>query len=529
MMLLVVTVLLLLVVTWFRWRQKKLSFFQDLGIPGPQPNFFFGNLREFQTKGAIKCHEEWIKKYGKICGFYFGRLPIIIVADLDLLRQIQIKDFQKITGRPMLIPGGSQPLKESKSHLIFIRGKHWKEVRSLLTPTFSSSKMKQVTPIMQKAVDILMEKIAPKAQTEEDFDIYEMYQGLTTDVIGQTAFGAQTNVQRNPKDPFLINSRAFFNIQTSQFLIFLSICFPEFLSIVGSIRKLVDVIWHQILSTPGRSIVEGITKVIKERRRNPELRRADLLQMMLDTQMAEEDIENATAKHLTAGEDEPITESSKNGKKQMKFLTDVDIKANCVLFLLAGYETTSTALGFTTNILVNRQDVQEIIREEINDILGQDGVLDYNTVNKLQYLDRVFSESLRMYPPLITFTNRVTDEEYQLGDFKIPKDTAIQVPVWHLHHDPEIWSEPYEFKPERFLPENKKDIHSMAYQPFGSGPRNCVGMRMAQLEAKLALARILRAYKLVPSEKTGIGDIQYKVKFLTIGPINGVHVKVFPV
>ncbi|XP_076348469.1 cytochrome P450 3A5-like [Tachypleus tridentatus] len=51
-------------------------------------------------KGAIKCHEEWIKKYGKICGFYFGRLPIVIVADLDLLRQIQIKDLQKITGRP---------------------------------------------------------------------------------------------------------------------------------------------------------------------------------------------------------------------------------------------------------------------------------------------------------------------------------------------------------------------------------------------------------------------------------------------
>ncbi|XP_076348290.1 cytochrome P450 3A19-like [Tachypleus tridentatus] len=125
--------------------------------------------------------------------------------------------------------------------------------------------------------------------------------------------------------------------------------------------------------------------------------------------------------------------------------------------------------------------------------------------------------------------NRDTDEDYQRDDFKIPKDTVIQIPVWHLHHDPEIWSEPYEFKPERFLPENKKDIHPMAYQPFGSGPRNCVGMRMAQLEAKLVLARFLRAYKIVPSEKTEIGDIQYNVKFLTIGPVHGIHVKVVPV
>ncbi|XP_076351944.1 cytochrome P450 3A19-like [Tachypleus tridentatus] len=69
----------------------------------------------------------------------------------------------------------------------------------------------------------------------------------------------------------------------------------------------------------------------------------------------------------------------------------------------------------------------------------------------------------------------------------------------------------------------------MAYQAFGSGPRNCVGMRMGHLHAKLALARILRGYKVVPSEKTEIGQIQYEIKFLTIGPVHGIHVKVVPV
>ncbi|XP_013792852.2 cytochrome P450 3A6-like, partial [Limulus polyphemus] len=293
--------------------------------------------------GATECHEEWIKKYGKICGFYFGRLPMIIVADLDLLRQIQIKDFQKFTGRPMLVPGTTQPIKELKSQLIYKRGEHWKEVRSLLTPTFSSSKMRQMTPIMQECVGVLMEKIAQKAQTEEDFDIFEMYQGLSADVIIQTCFGMQTNGQRNPKDPVLTNCRAFTNIQTTEFLIFLIMCFPELYNILYPIRKLVDVIWHQIFSTPARSLIEGITKVIEERRKNPALRRVDLLQLMLDARIAKEDIQNVTAKHLTAGEDEPTKdvskvkeETSKDGKKQIKFNTDGEITANSITFLLAG-------------------------------------------------------------------------------------------------------------------------------------------------------------------------------------------------
>ncbi|XP_076348289.1 cytochrome P450 3A21-like [Tachypleus tridentatus] len=220
------------------------------------------------------------------------------------------------------------------------------------------------------------------------------------------------------------------------------VCLPELYNILYPIRKLVDVIWHQIFSTPGRSLIQGVTKVIESRQRNPALQRSDLLQMMLDARMAEEDIENVTVKHLTSGEDEPTNDVSNDEKGEHKNNTSQRLKTNYILR----------------------------------------GVLNYTTVNKLRYLNQVFSEYLRLYPPVVGF-----------------------------------------------LPENKKDIHPMAYQAFRSGPRNCIGMRMGQLQAKLALCRILRAYMLVPSEKTEIGDIQDNVKFVTVVPGRGIHLKVVPV
>lgn len=122
---------------------------------------------------------------------------------------------------------------------------------------------------------------------------------------------------------------------------------------------------------------------------------------------------------------------------------------------------------------------------------------------EMTYMDQVIDETLRMYPAAARF-NRVASQDYEFNGIKIKKGTVVTVPVWALHHDPEIYPDPYEFKPERFSDKEKKKRENVCFLPFGAGPRNCVGMRFAIVEIKLLLSLILSKYRFEKFEKTPV-------------------------
>ncbi|CAL1268349.1 unnamed protein product, partial [Larinioides sclopetarius] len=145
----------------------------------------------------------------------------------------------------------------------------------------------------------------------------------------------------------------------------------------------------------------------------------------------------------------------------------------------------------------------------------------------LQYLDQVFTESLRLYPPVTGFISRICSEDYQVGSITIPKGAVVQAPVWDIHHNPELWPEPWKFDPDRFAPENKTSLNSMAYMPFGIGRRNCIGSRFAQAEAKLAIFRLVKKFRFEPCEKTD-DPLPLICPSVIINPANGVYLKAVP-
>lgn len=110
-------------------------------------------------------------------------------------------------------------------------------------------------------------------------------------------------------------------------------------------------------------------------------------------------------------------------------------------------------------------------------------------------MDQVIRESLRLYPPVVSFIIRETSEPSQIGKWLIPPKTTVQIPIWEIHHDPNLWPNPYSFDPERFNPINRKSHDSLSWIPFGAGPRSCIGMRFALLETKFAIARIFRKFR----------------------------------
>ncbi|CAF3943139.1 unnamed protein product [Rotaria sp. Silwood1] len=186
-------------------------------------------------------------------------------------------------------------------------------------------------------------------------------------------------------------------------------------------------------------------------------------------------------------------------------LTREEIISNILIFMLAGYETTSTALAYATYELARHPEVLQKLQAEIDQLPLGNGdssdektkeYPDYDVVAQMPYMDMFVSEVLRMYPIANTAINRCASEDTIVQGIKIEKGTLVHADIYSIHYDRELWGpeDPYVFFPERH--ETKR--HPMAYLPFGAGPRQCIGMRFALIEMKMLLVRMLREYSILP-------------------------------
>lgn len=195
------------------------------------------------------------------------------------------------------------------------------------------------------------------------------------------------------------------------------------------------------------------------------------------------------------------------GNNELKKALSIDeIISNSVLFLAVGYDTTSSLITMTAYSLACNVDVQKRLYEEIREAYERNGnKFDYELISGLKYLDSVISETLRILPPA-PIIQRKSTEEYTFKDrnIHINKGTTVIIPIWSIHHDDKYFNEPEKFIPERFLPENRDKLVPYTYVPFGGGPRNCIGMRFALLEAKLAICHLIMNFAFKPCNHTDI-------------------------
>jgi len=174
------------------------------------------------------------------------------------------------------------------------------------------------------------------------------------------------------------------------------------------------------------------------------------------------------------------------------------IKEEVSTFVFAGHDTTGIAFCFTTLVFAAHKDIQDKAREEIEEVLShRDGKLDFVALKDLKYLERCIKESIRMYPPVPTIVRYMT-EDLQLKNCLAPKGSDVMVHLVDVHRDPDFWSEPEKFDPDRFLPEEINNRHPFAYVPFSAGSRNCIGQRFALMELKSVMASILYNYYIEP-------------------------------
>lgn len=293
------------------------------------------------------------------------------------------------------------------------------------------------------------------------------------DLIARCCFAVSFHA-KDDNDPLLQNFIEFFKGNLLKILIIVTSpeWFVRFLRISFSPAKNLEFLRDLTL------------QLIENRKRAQKESYNDFLQLLLD---AEGEIDQSD-----------VNKVDPHANKQHK-LTAEEIVGASVIFLVAGYETTSTLLMWACYRLAMNPDIQEKLYQELKTI----DINDYDELISLPYLDAVINETLRIDPPVVMF-QRVPHQDYPVPgqNYIIPKYTRIIIPTYSIHHDPQNYPNPEQYDPDRFLPENKDSIKPFTFVPFGAGPRICIGMRFALVNAKLSLATIITKFRLVKTEET---------------------------
>lgn len=178
-------------------------------------------------------------------------------------------------------------------------------------------------------------------------------------------------------------------------------------------------------------------------------------------------------------------------------MSNQQVHDECVTIMLAGHETTANALSFALWLLAKHPDVQLRLHEEATAVLGNRAPTadDYG---RLPYATQVFSESLRLYPP-VWVVARSCVQPYEIAGYTIPRGAILVAPQFVVHRDARFYPDPLRFDPERFAPEKKEAAKArprFAFFPFAGGSRQCIGEGLAWMEGVLSLATIARDWQL---------------------------------
>jgi cytochrome P450 len=195
-------------------------------------------------------------------------------------------------------------------------------------------------------------------------------------------------------------------------------------------------------------------------------------------------------------------------------LSDEDISNDLLIFMLAGHDTTATALTYALWQLGRHPEIQERVAAEAA-ALG-DRELTPADVPSLGYTVQVLNEALRLCPPAAG-VGRLALRDIAVDGYRVQAGSLVALGIYAVHHDPQLWPDPQVFDPDRFSPQNTRERDRWCFIPFAGGARSCIGEHFARLETTLALATIVRAVEVVAT----CARFPVEVPFTTVakGPI----------
>lgn len=487
----VVLLFTLAVLFYFRVSRYR-NHWQKQDVPHESYALIFGPMLRIAKKPFHELDLERYKKYGRVYGMFESGKPSLFVAEPELLKQILLKDFLVLPNRRTV--NFFEPLFDYM--LSVIPYPRWKTIRKYYSPVFTSGKIRKMEHQIEACTKSTMSHLQKAAEEERDLELGHFFGNFSLDLIARYAFGTRLDSHSDKTNDFVTYAKKVFGTDFSVSLIvyFLLPGVAKFFRM-----KLYNPATLEYFKSLCQNVIKG--------RLDSKTRQDDFLQQMIDSQQGK--WTGDTTKETTDAEEKIFDVDSKLADSEdvpSNALSEEEAMAQCFMFLVAGQQTTSSVVAFTLYMLALNPEVQEKLREEVDLCVAKHGEYPaMEIVVKLEYLHGVISEILRMYPPASRL-ERETTKDYVLGDtgIRVPKGCIVAVPLYAMHHDPEYFPDPHEFRPERFIGDNATSIRPYTYLPFGAGPRNCVGMRLGLQAAKMAVFHSVRIAQFLRTDKTKV-------------------------
>jgi cytochrome P450 len=407
--------------------------------------------------------EECRVRYGDTFRLDLGipNADLVVTGDPELVRDV-------FSGAPDEMHAGEanvflKPFLGEHS-LLLLDGKEHLRQRKLLLPPFHGERMAAYGRAMLDATDETIDTF----RVGEEFSFAPPMRDITLDIILRTVFG----IEDPRRDPLFDELSQTLEGATSPLLLL-----PWLQLDLGRLSP-----WGRFQAR-ARRVDELLHAAIRARRASGTAGRSDVLSMLLDARDE-------------AGE----------------AMTDIELRDQLITLLVAGHETTATALSWAFRYILERRDVEAKLRAELDA-----GPLDPSRIAALPYLDATVREVLRIRP-VIPMVGRRLKVARRFGRWDLPRGAFIAPSIWLAHHREEVFPAPTEFRPERFL---QRRPSASEWFPFGGGIRRCIGMAFALYEMKMSLAAILARASLSLAPGASIDIVR---RSITLAPANGLRV-----
>lgn len=337
--------------------------------------------------------------------------------------------------------------------LLTSNGEHWRKHRRMVQPAFHKKELQTLMEVMRQTIVTELTRIEPNKEK----DVFSLLGDLAFQVVAKSLFSS-SNIGAGMEQLQQITEA------NQQMLI-------------KEMRQPYLRWWYQLNGSIDRHLdmaakARGLLLEIVDERRGSGGKGDDLLNMLLESRY-------------------------EDGSP----MSDRQLIDELLILFTAGHETTANALSFTLLLLAQHPEFQEQLYEEVmGGDLEQSGADLMHKLMELHFVRQCLEESMRLYPPVYVI-DRIATQDDSFQELQLPKGTMVLLSMYELHRHPDFWERPGEFLPHRFSALDRKD-YAEHYYPFGAGPRMCVGNNFAMYEMIIALAEIVRKYKIYTTLST---------------------------